>query len=84
MFQTGLMLTEMAPVAGIALLLAHQGGWDEFLMVAAPVALIAGLLLLANRRAKAALAERLGNPDDPASPAPAEQPENARERPPGS
>jgi hypothetical protein len=30
---------------------AHQGGWDEVLMVAAPVALFAGLLWMANRRA---------------------------------
>jgi hypothetical protein len=33
-------------------MLAHQGGWDEFLFAAAPIALIAGLLALANRRAK--------------------------------
>lgn len=32
-------------------LLAHQGGWDEILLVAAPLALLAGLLFLANRRA---------------------------------
>ena len=31
--------------------LAHQGGWDEILLVAAPLALLAGLLYLANRRA---------------------------------
>ena len=33
-------------------MLAHQGGWDEFLFAAAPIVLIAGLLALANRRAK--------------------------------
>jgi predicted MFS family arabinose efflux permease len=33
--------------------LAHQGGWDEILMVAAPVALFGFVLWLANRRAKA-------------------------------
>jgi hypothetical protein len=33
---------------------AHQGGWDEILMVAAPVALFAGLLWMANRRANEA------------------------------
>lgn len=32
-------------------LLAHQGGWDEILLVAAPLALLAALLFLANRRA---------------------------------
>jgi len=39
-------------------LLAHQGGWDEALMVAAPIVLIGGLLVFANRRAKQALARR--------------------------
>ncbi len=33
-----------------ALLLAHQGGWDETLFVLAPLALFAGLLLIARRR----------------------------------
>jgi hypothetical protein len=31
---------------------AHQGGWDEFLYVAVPIALIFALLRLANSRAK--------------------------------
>ncbi len=31
-------------------LLAHQGGWDEILLVVGPLALVAGLLWLANRR----------------------------------
>jgi hypothetical protein len=35
------------------MLLAHQGGWDETLFVLAPLLVIGGLLLLANRRAKA-------------------------------
>ncbi|MDP1820112.1 MAG: hypothetical protein Q8K58_09520 [Acidimicrobiales bacterium] len=34
-----------------ALLLAHQGGWDEILFVLLPIALFAGLLALANHRA---------------------------------
>ncbi len=34
-----------------AFVLAHQGGWDELLWVAAPLAIVAGLLFLANRRA---------------------------------
>jgi hypothetical protein len=41
-----------------ALLLAHQGGWDEILFVLLPIALFAGLLALANRRATQAQAER--------------------------
>ena len=32
---------------------AHQGGWDEILYVALPIAVLAALLWLANRRAKA-------------------------------
>jgi hypothetical protein len=37
---------------------AHQGGWDEILMVAAPVALFVALLWMANRRADAELQRR--------------------------
>ena len=36
-----------------ALIIAHQGGWDEILFVAAPIALFVLLLRLANRRADA-------------------------------
>jgi hypothetical protein len=41
-----------------AVLLAHQGGWDELLFVLLPIALFAGLLALANRRASQQLADR--------------------------
>jgi hypothetical protein len=41
-----------------ATLLAHQGGWDELLFVLLPIALFAGLLALANRRASRQLADR--------------------------
>ncbi|MGH9113987.1 MAG: hypothetical protein ACRDZN_17055 [Acidimicrobiales bacterium] len=34
-----------------ALLFAHQGGWDEMLFVAVPIAIFAALLVVANRRA---------------------------------
>ena len=30
---------------------AHQGGWDEVLFVIVPIAIFAGLLAVANRRA---------------------------------
>ena len=33
---------------------AHQGGWDEILFALTPLVIVAGLLLLANRRANAA------------------------------
>lgn len=42
-------------------LLAHQGGWDEILLVVAPLAVIGGLLMLARKRA-----ERQRPPDAPA------------------
>lgn len=51
------------PMSGPALL-AHQGGWDEMLFVLLPIALFAGLLSLANRRAAREQAERA----DPAPP----------------
>jgi hypothetical protein len=43
--------------------LAHQGGWDEALMVLVPIALIVGLLALAIRRAKAIQAVRASAPE---------------------
>ena len=47
---------EPEPVTGA--LLAHQGGWDEVLMVLVPIALFAGLLVMANRRANAIESQR--------------------------
>ncbi|MEA3217929.1 MAG: hypothetical protein QOJ19_4085 [Acidimicrobiia bacterium] len=41
-----------------ALMLAHQGGWDEMALVLAPVAVVGVLLKLANRRAQRLLAEQ--------------------------
>lgn len=48
----------------IAYLLAHQGGWDEILLVAGPIAVLAGLLRLANKRA-----DRLAETTDNEQPA---------------
>jgi hypothetical protein len=45
----------MASMAG---LLAHQGGWDELLFVLLPIAIFAGLLAVANRRASRQQAEQ--------------------------
>lgn len=47
-----------------SLVLAHQGGWDEILLVLTPVSLFAGLLWLANRRANAQASTRAGEADD--------------------
>ena len=41
-------------------LLAHQGGWDEMLMVAIPILLIVLLLRLAKRRVDARQAQQTG------------------------
>lgn len=34
------------------MMLAHQGGWDEILLVAGPIVVIAALLLIATRRTR--------------------------------
>jgi cyanate permease len=51
----------------LAVLLAHQGGWDEILLVLTPIALFAGLLWLANTRANKELKRRRAEAeaDDP-------------------
>jgi hypothetical protein len=36
--------------ATTSVLLAHQGGWDEILLIAGPIVIIMGLLWLAKRR----------------------------------
>jgi hypothetical protein len=41
----------------IGQLLAHQGGWDEILLVAGPIIVLGGLLKVANRRADRLAAE---------------------------
>lgn len=38
------------PVTGFAGVLAHQGGWDEALMVAVPLAIFVGLMWVAYRK----------------------------------
>ena len=55
------------PTALALPLLAHQGGWDEVLLVAAPLSLFAGLLYLANRRADRLVSHRHEEPsgDEP-------------------
>jgi hypothetical protein len=39
---------------GLTGVLAHQGGWDEMLLIALPIALFVLLLRIANSRAAAA------------------------------
>jgi hypothetical protein len=42
-------------------IVAHQGGWDEVLLVAGPIVVIVGLLALAKRRVDRA-ADAAGHP----------------------
>ncbi len=47
------------PAYGVVVVtLAHQGGWDEWLMVVVPLALVSALLVVANRRANQEQARR--------------------------
>jgi hypothetical protein len=48
-------------VAAVLVILAHQGGWDEMLMVAGPIVLFALILRAANRRAERRAAELDGS-----------------------
>jgi len=48
-----------------AAIVAHQGGWDEILLVAGPILLIAGLLTLAKRRVDRAAADDDSAPESP-------------------
>ena len=46
-------------------MLAHEGGWDEILLVAGPIVLIVGLLALVKRRVDAEMPEGgAPQPDD--------------------
>jgi ABC-type enterobactin transport system permease subunit len=54
-------MVAMVATAVASSLLAHQGGWDEFLLVAAPVAVIAALLAIAKRRVDRAEARVTGS-----------------------
>lgn len=44
-------------------MLAHQGGWDEILLVLGPIAIIAGLLYLAKKRVKDKQPSAPGEPE---------------------
>jgi hypothetical protein len=59
-------------------LLAHQGGWDEILLVLVPIALFALLLVIANRRADAIERGRRQGGADARRPAPEPPPDDRR------
>lgn len=39
-------------------LIAHQGGWDEILLVAGPIAVVVGLLVIVKKRLDRSIALR--------------------------
>jgi hypothetical protein len=46
-------MTNVLAAVGIpAAVVAHQGGWDEILLVVGPIAVVVGLLALARRRVR--------------------------------
>jgi hypothetical protein len=47
--------------------IAHQGGWDEILLVLGPIAVIIGLLMLARKRVDAAEKKPAAKGSTPAS-----------------
>lgn len=49
----------------LAHVLAHQGGWDEMLLVAGPIVVIIALLALAKRRVDGTAAETVAGHDEP-------------------
>ena len=48
-------------------MIAHQGGWDEILLVLGPIAVIVGLLMLARKRVDAAEQKPAPNGQKPTS-----------------
>ena len=44
------MARTMPDVTGFSAILAHQGGWDEMLLVIGPIILIVGILAVVKRR----------------------------------
>jgi hypothetical protein len=61
------MVNAPAAIGIPAALIAHQGGWDEILLVAAPIAVVVGLLALARRRVTRAEAGRHDSPTPPSA-----------------
>ncbi|MEZ7962625.1 MAG: hypothetical protein QMC04_11910 [Ilumatobacter sp.] len=52
----------------IQAILAHEGGWDEFLLVSGPIVVIIGLLVLAKRRVDAITPDGTKRPNGPTKP----------------
>ena len=50
----------MPGMTGVSAILAHQGGWDEMLLVLGPIILIIAILAVVKRRV-----DRMGPPPPP-------------------
>ena len=61
------------PTPGVFPPLAHQGGWDETMLVIGPLLGIAGALWLANKRVAAQLARPADEPEAPPASGPTPQ-----------
>lgn len=53
----------MTPLIGWTTLIAHQGGWDEILLVAGPIAVVVGLLAVVRRRVNARVVDGADDSD---------------------
>ncbi len=51
-------------IAASPILLAHQGGWDEILLIGGPIVIIVLLLRLAKKRVDASVADEAEQPAD--------------------
>jgi len=56
--QSAILVRSVAVSPRFCALIAHQGGWDEVLLITGPILVIAGLLILAKKRADAAARDR--------------------------
>lgn len=64
-----------SPAGPMAVVLAHQGGWDEILMVAGPILVIVIVLRIVKRRVDAAAAAGpITGPDGPDGIGPSDDP----------
>jgi hypothetical protein len=61
------IIVNIATIPAVSLhpILAHQGGWDEILLVAGPIAVIVGLLALVKRRIDAQVKVASSESNDP-------------------
>ena len=64
------MVVKALPPLGVFPPLAHQGGWDETLLVVGPLAVIGFALWLANKRVMSQLSKRADEPPSGAGTAP--------------